>query len=686
MIPTILNDRYRVIELVGAGGMATVHRGEDLLLERQIAVKFLRDPYASDAEARDRFLHEARSAAKLDHPNIVRIYDVGTDKANRPFIVMELVRGEDLKSLVRREAPLPVMRALAIARDISAGVGQAHRMGIVHCDLKPQNILLTEEGQVKVADFGIARALQQDENDDEVLDVVWGSPHYISPEQARGRRPSPASDIYSIGIMLYEMLTGVPPFHDPDPGVLAMKHCREEPAPLPSLNPRVPPGLDWLVRKILAKEPTQRYRNGDQLGMALDEYLQRGVEGTRPYPPIVEETPVVPNRRPVSSSDAPSAWHGSEATPHDGDRIVVPTDRIVAPTVQAAVPQGNPVRSPDARSSVKLEDAPAGNDMTLWMLILIAAIAVIGLIPLWLFVYRAYNPPVVAAVPSTIENIPTVPASEAEEMVTVPNLTSLSAADAQRLAQSLGLEIEVLGEEESSDARPGAVLRQTPGVGNRVAVDTTVSIVLAAGRAFLLPDVVGYDLGTVRDGLESEGLLLIINEVRSGEGRGVILEQQPAAEEEVRVGDTITLTVSGGGDVPIVFGTNLNNQTVLEQAWVSRVSFRPGDTVPVTLRWRCTARFERNYKVFVHVLRQETGALAAQADVIPGSGLRPTTSWAPGEIINDPHQIVLPPDTRAGTYVIRVGLYDDGGRLPVVDAGSAQVLDNTIFVATITVE
>jgi hypothetical protein len=144
--------------------------------------------------------------------------------------------------------------------------------------------------------------------------------------------------------------------------------------------------------------------------------------------------------------------------------------------------------------------------------------------------------------------------------------------------------------------------------------------------------------------------------------------------------------VSGGGDVPIMLGTNLNNQAVLEQAWVSQFRYRPGDSVPVTLRWRCTAPFGSSYKVFVHLLRQDTGALAAQDDVIPVNGLRPTTTWAPGDIINDPHQIPLPAETRPGTYMIRVGLYDEGGRLPIVDAGTADILDNTILVTTITVD
>ncbi len=177
MKPTVLNNRYRLTELVGAGGMATVYRGEDLLLERPVAVKFLREPYASDADARDRFVHEARAAAKLDHPNIVHIYDVGVDQGDHPFLVMELVQGEDLKVLIRRDAPLPVAQAIRLAQAIASGVGAAHRVNIVHCDLKPQNILVTEEGQVKVADFGIARALAPEDNENEPVEVVWGSPH-----------------------------------------------------------------------------------------------------------------------------------------------------------------------------------------------------------------------------------------------------------------------------------------------------------------------------------------------------------------------------------------------------------------------------------------------------------------------------------------------------------------------------
>ena len=659
MKPTVLNDRYRLVELIGAGGMATVYRGEDLMLERQVAVKFLREPYASDPEARDRFLLEGRAAAKLDHPNIVRIYDVGQDAGNHPYLVMELVPGEDLKAMIRRSAPLSVPWALTVAREICSGVGQAHRAGIVHCDLKPQNILVTESGHVKVTDFGIARALQQDEPDGEPVEVVWGSPHYLSPEQAMGRMPTPAADVYSIGVMLYEMLTGVPPFHDPDPAVLAMKHCREEPPPLTALNPKIPSGLDWLVRKILSKDPTRRYRNADQLGIALDNYLGIGQDGTGPRPPVVQEAQVAPARtlEEVSGELPPAPYASALSAPAPGGSLGT------QPVVKATV----------------------GFDSTLWMLIGVAAVAVIGLIPLWLFVTRAYTAPVVVPTPGP-GTTAVVPTPGSETLVTVPNLGGLSAADARRLAESVGLNLEVIGEEETSDVRPGAVAQQTPGVGTRVPVSDTVSVILAAGRPLVMPDIVGYDLDTVQPGLESDGLLVATVELRSPESKGRVLEQEPVAETEMRAGDTVTLTVSGGGDVAILLGVNLNGQVLLEQAWVSQFAYRPGDIVPVTLRWRCLAPFGSSYQVFIHILTQDGGTLIAQRDIVPVNGLRPTTGWAAGEIISDPHQIALPGDTPAGTYQVRVGLYDAGGRLPVADAGETQVLDDTIFVTTIAVQ
>jgi len=643
MKPTILNQRYRLVELVGAGGMATVYRGEDLLLERTVAVKFLREPFASDPAFRERFLGEARAAARLDHPNIVRIYDVGEDEGNHPYIVMEIVEGEDLKTAIRRDGPLSVSQALNLTHQICAGVGLAHRAGIVHCDLKPHNILVTYQGRAKVADFGIARAFQSEERapQEEPEDVVWGSPHYIAPEQAMGKMPTPATDVYSIGVMLYEMLTGVPPFHDPDPTTLALKHLQEEPVSLRSLNPRVPPGLELLVRRALSKDPTARYHNADQLGMAVGAYMQQGTEHTQTHAAV-------------------SAAH---------------TNALYTPP---------PGVEPESTQPVAVHNGP---DFQLWALIGVTALLVIGLIPLWILVYRAYMQPVDVSIESIIP--PTATLAADVEIVSVPNLTGLSAPDAQRLVESLGLRMEILGEQESADARPGAVLEQTPAPGNRVAMDTTVSVVLAAGRALILPDVVGLNLNDqnvqVQAGLEADGLIISIEEIWSTEPAGVILAQMPDPDTEVRAGNIITLTVSGGTNLPIPMGVNLNNQVMLEDARVSQLTYRPGDTVGITLRWRALEAIPSSYKVFIHVLTLDFGTAIAQRDIEPMNGLRPTNSWTPGEIINDPHQVSIPQNTPAGTYQIRAGLYNPEGRMPVVDPGQTQVTDDTIFIITIQV-
>ncbi len=649
MKPTILNQRYRLIELVGAGGMATVFRGEDLLLERTVAVKFLREPFASDPAFRERFLGEARAAARLDHPNIVRIYDVGVDEGNHPYIVMEIVEGEDLKTSIRREGPLSVNKALDLTRQICAGVGLAHRAGIVHCDLKPQNILVTYEGQAKVADFGIARAFQGEGrgSQEEQEDVVWGSPHYIAPEQAMGKQPTPATDVYSIGVMLYEMLTGVPPFHDPDPTALALKHIQEEPVPLRSLNPRIPPGLEQLVRRALSKDPAARYHNADQLGMAVSAYIQQGVEQTQ-----------------------------AQAVVGAG---------YTAPTLTP--PPAVSVATKEAESTQPI-DIPTGPDYKLWALIGLAAMAVIGLIPLWIFVYKIYMQPV--SVPTASVVPPTATMAANAEIVSVPNLTGLSAPDAQRLLESQKLRLEILGEKESADARPGAVLEQTPTPGNRVPADTVVSVVLAKGRALILPNVVGFNLNdqsvNVQAGLEADGLLVFVEQIWSTEPVGVILKQMPDAGVEVRAGNTITLTVSGGTNLPIPLQVNLNDQVMLEDVRISQLTYRPGDTIGLTFRWQALQTIPASYKVFIHVLTLDYSAAVAQQDIEPMNGLRPTNTWAPGEIINDPHQVQLPQNTPAGTYQIRAGLYVPEGRMPVVDAGKTQVADDSIFIVTIQVQ
>jgi serine/threonine protein kinase len=249
--------------------MAMVFRGRDLMLERTVAVKILRRDFSNDPQFRERFRQEARSAANLSHPNIVTIHDFGID-SDQLFIVMEFVPGTDLKTLLKRRGRISIEETLVLMKQACGGIGCAHQAGLVHCDVKPQNMLVTPEMRLKVVDFGIARALTTI-SPDEQADIVWGSPLYFSPEQATGSAPSPASDVYSLGVVMFELLTGQLPYDSPSADELARMH-RESLPPLPrELNPAIPAALEQINLKALAKEPNSRYQNANQFGRALHE-------------------------------------------------------------------------------------------------------------------------------------------------------------------------------------------------------------------------------------------------------------------------------------------------------------------------------------------------------------------------------------------------------------------------------
>jgi serine/threonine-protein kinase len=264
----ILANRYQLLQTLGSGGMAVVYRAKDLTLERYVAVKILRPDFSKDESFRKRFHQEAKAAANLSHPNIVTVHDFGLD-GDRLFIIMEYVPGTNLKAIIREQGTLGVNKALDLIIQASLGIGYAHRAGLIHCDIKPHNMLVSPDGRLKVTDFGIARALSTI-LPDETNTYVWGSPQYLSPEQATGLSPSPASDVYSLGVVLYEMLTGKLPFYSKDATELTRMHKEVLPIPPKTLNPEIPQSLDQIVLKVLSKEQTSRYRTADQFGRVLE--------------------------------------------------------------------------------------------------------------------------------------------------------------------------------------------------------------------------------------------------------------------------------------------------------------------------------------------------------------------------------------------------------------------------------
>jgi eukaryotic-like serine/threonine-protein kinase len=367
---TLLNNRYQLLETLGSGGMADVFRARDLMLDRYVAIKILRKDYSSNADFQERFRQEARSAANLSHPNIVTVHDFGFIE-DQLFIVMEHIPGRDMKSLIRQRGRFTVSESILLMVQACAGIGYAHRAGLVHCDVKPHNILVTPDLRVKVTDFGIARALATI-IPGEKSDVVWGSPQYFSPEQAQGEAPSPASDVYSLGVVLYEMLSGTPPFTASTADEMARLHISARPLPISEYVPDVPSALEEIVMKVLSKEPAARYRTADQLGRVLKRF------GTQPdeveEPPVPALTPAIASRLPTR--EIPSR-----------PRTVTSSQNISQP-ISAPRPAPEPIN----QAQGGLDPDATDIDWASVGLGLLALLAVGGLFPFWIMVYFAYNP------------------------------------------------------------------------------------------------------------------------------------------------------------------------------------------------------------------------------------------------------------------------------------------------------
>ncbi len=375
--PVILNGRYELIERIGSGGMSVVYKAKDRSLGRIVAVKVMHESFTNDSGFLKRFQQEAHSAANLAHPNIVTVHDIGQD-GYKHYIVMEFVEGKTLKQIIQEngESPMPTSRDLDLIIQVCKGIGYAHRANLVHCDVKPQNIIVTLDEQVKVADFGIARAISGATQQGQVSQV-WGTPQYFSPEQAAGDVPTPASDVYAIGIMLFEMLTGQLPFAAESHTAMALKHLHTPPPLVTQYNPAIPSQFAQIINKLLAKEPAGRYRTAGQLGRILSSYRQRSQEETGPiYPPSaagVQQLPALPvAEQKTEVFQRPPKQDVSETVTH--------------PPLSPMPKPADPITVPISSQAETADD----NDWTAVSLGLFALVALLGLIPLWYWVFRAW--------------------------------------------------------------------------------------------------------------------------------------------------------------------------------------------------------------------------------------------------------------------------------------------------------
>ena len=522
--PTIIGGRYELGELLGRGGMADVRKAYDSRLGRTVAVKRLRTDLAGDATFQARFRREAQSAAQLNHPSIVAVYDTGEeldrDAGSNLYIVMELVAGRSLRDVIREGRKILPERAMEITGEVCAALDYSHRAGIVHRDIKPGNVMLTPAGDVKVMDFGIARAVADATSAMTQTAAVVGTAQYLSPEQARGETVDLRSDVYSTGCLLYELLTGRPPFQGENPVSVAYQHVRQAPAPPSQLEPDLPPEIDRIVLKALAKPQAERYQSAAAMKADIDRWL----EGS---PVLAAPVAAVP---PTTVLDEPV---GDAST-------------MVAPAYAGAA-QRQPAEEKKSRRGL------------IALLLLLAA--------------------VIAAALLILPNLLTATTQDP-----VPKVTGLTEAAA---AEKLRAEGFVLGQrdpEPSETVEAGLIISQDPGADAMAEPGTAIDVVISNGPADReVPSLLGSTRAEAAQQLRELRLVPRFEAVESAEPRGTITGQDPVSGTTVPVDSQVTLQYSRGPrTVPDVVGQSEADATELLENRTFRVSTIEDTTTPAT--------------------------------------------------------------------------------------------------------
>jgi eukaryotic-like serine/threonine-protein kinase len=497
LINTVFDGRYRVLRKLGSGGMANVYLAEDGELGRQVAIKILNDRHAADDQFVERFRREAKNAAGLSHPNIVQIYDRGEAEGTY-YIAMEYLEGQTLKELAGVRGPLPVRDAIAYARQILAALRFAHRKGIVHRDIKPHNALIDDDGRLKVTDFGIARAGPASQMTE--AGSIIGTAQYLSPEQARGGAIDQRSDLYSVGVVLYELLTGTVPFTGDTPVEIAMKHLSSVPEPPSARRPEVPRPLDQVVLRALAKDPEERYASAEE----MDAELARVAEGL-----------------PVSTETAEAAT------------AVLAGAGVTDTAATAVVRRPAPPRTYAPPPSEYYYEPPQRRRRPIWPWLLALLLLVAAGFAGW-FAFQ------------TIED------RLESELVAVPNVVGLEEILAVRRLMDRDLVPDVRRERHEEVPR-GKVISQDPEPGDRVARDNQVVLRVSEGPPTTqVPDVEGRSATDAVAILKDAGLDANVQSVPSREPEGMIIAQHPAAGETVRLGTSVRINASKGPELVIV--------------------------------------------------------------------------------------------------------------------------------------
>jgi eukaryotic-like serine/threonine-protein kinase len=509
--PRLLGGRYELDGVVGRGGMAEVYRARDIRLDRIVAIKTLRADLARDQIFQARFRREAQSAASLNHPSIVAVYDTGEDMATGvpvPYIVMEFVDGRTVRDLLQDGHRLLPERSLEIIDGVLRALDYSHQAGIVHRDIKPGNVMVTRNGDVKVMDFGIARAMSDAQATMTQTAQVIGTAQYLSPEQARGERVDSRSDLYSTGCLLYELLTGRPPFTGDSPVAIAYQHVRENPVPPSRVDPDVPAWADAIVLKAMAKSPADRYQTAAD--MRAD--LQRAASGL----PVAAAPPTRVEMYPGTQRMGVDPMTGRTAA------IPPAADYDYAGTGYDSGRRGG------------------GRRWIPWVLGLVLVLGVvIGVAYYLLAGGKTYSVPLVDG----------QPVATAQREIAAQNLRS------------------TVVDQASSSVQRGLVISSNPAQGNNVAANTLVTLFVSTGAApVAVPDVEGKQENVAQTTLENDGFQVAVQtDTTSTEPSGTVVNQSPLGGTKVAPGSKVTIFVSGGTNVPNVVGVPASSAVTLLQ-------------------------------------------------------------------------------------------------------------------------
>jgi len=557
----VLGGRYRLGAVIGHGGMAEVHRGRDVRLGRDVAIKLLRSDLARDPSFQGRFRREAQSAASLNHPSIVAVYDTGEDHdgaETTPYIVMEYVEGRTLREVLTAEGRLLPQRAMEITAQICAALEQAHRAGIVHRDIKPGNVMLTPAGEVKVMDFGIARAVTGSSATMTQTASVIGTAHYLSPEQARGEHVDARSDIYSTGCLLYELVTGAPPFSGDTPVAVAYQHVREEPIPPSRVEPEVPAAIDAIVLKAMAKNPANRYQTAAQ--MRAD--LERALAGlpVEAAPVLTEDsTTILPPPATTVLLRQPQRRPG-RVLAYIALGVAAVLVFLVALLLAGSLLKsgGGDVNTPnviglslgDAKAMLAAKGLRAGKVQT--------AFDNTGKYAAGEVMSQDPQPDILLSKGQSVD----LTVSQGIEQVVVPaNLVGLRESDAKSVLAGAHLKVGQIIP-QNSDQPAGQVLATNPVSGQQVPINTPVALTVSTGKV-QVPKVVGMTVDQAVQTLQQAGFQVKLNPDTSP-GDAHVVSQDPAPGSFAKYGSTVLLQTDAPPPTPTATPSNTPSTTPSE--------------------------------------------------------------------------------------------------------------------------